>query len=246
MMRIVSAPDALDVGAAMDLPSFDERRTMVRLAGAPSLYDGGAGNQVAQLVLSMPFPNQGEVHVGSDLAEALQAYLGGQVQPASGSLFAPSVAAGGALGAGGVMFKLRGGEGDGLPLDWSGLHLQASQKAQDAIITLDLPSVQPLLAGSSSVSGLPLLLQRALAQSGDWTPGPGAPMPAAIREMALRRGRSIRARKRSSSRCRSGPRWAAGTSRRPTRSWGRRWRRRATRRRWACTGWWFRQAGRWT
>ncbi|TMA18744.1 MAG: hypothetical protein E6J88_19085 [Deltaproteobacteria bacterium] len=186
MMRIVSAPDALDVGAAMDLPSFDERRTMVRLAGAPSLYDGGAGNQVAQLVLSMPFPNQGEVHVGSDLAEALQAYLGGQVQPASGSLFAPSVAAGGALGAGGVMFKLRGGEGDGLPLDWSGLNLQASQKAQDAIITLDLPSVQPLLAGSSSVSGLPLLLQRALAQSGDWTPGPGAPMPAAIREMALR------------------------------------------------------------
>src|SRR5207237_689069 len=86
-------------------------RGRVRLAGAPSLYDGGAGNQVAQLVLSMPFPNQGELHVGSDLAEALQAYLGGQVQPASGSLFAPSVAAGGALGAGGVMFKLRGGEG---------------------------------------------------------------------------------------------------------------------------------------
>ncbi|MCA1826183.1 MAG: hypothetical protein ABR567_09555 [Myxococcales bacterium] len=184
MMRLVSAPDALDVGAAMDLASFDDRRRYVALAAAPSLYDAGAGNQVAQLVLSMPFPNQGELHVGSDLTEALQAYLGGRVQPAS--LFAPTVAAGGAAGAGGVMLKLRGGDGDDLPLDWSGLHLQASQKAQDAIITLDLPTVQPLIAGSSSVSGLPVLLQKALAQSGDWTPGPGAAMPVAIRELALR------------------------------------------------------------
>ncbi|MGZ6143872.1 MAG: hypothetical protein ACXWLM_11080, partial [Myxococcales bacterium] len=190
MMRIVSAPDALDVGSAMDLGVFDERRTQVRLAGPSSWYDGGAGNQVAQLVLSMPFPNQGELHVGSDLTEALQAYLGGQVQPASTSLFAPSVAAGGAFGAGagGLMFKLRGGAGagDDLPLDWSGLHLDASQKARDAVVTFDLPGVQPLVAGSSSVSGLPALLQRALAQSGDWTPGPGAAMPAAIRELALR------------------------------------------------------------
>jgi hypothetical protein len=66
------------------------------------------------------------------------------------------------------------------------MHLEASRKAQDAIITFDLPSVSPLLTGSSSVSGLPLLLQRALAQSGDWTPGPGAPMPGAIRELVLR------------------------------------------------------------
>ena len=193
MMRIVSAPDALDVGGAMDLTSFDDRRTQVRLAGPTSWYDGGAGNQVAQLVLSMPFPNQGELHVGTDLSEALQAYLGGQVQPASTSLFAPTVAAGGALGAGagGLMLKLRGGGpgaagADDLPLDWSGLHLEASQKARDAVVTLDLPDVQPLIAGSSSVSGLPILLQRALAQTGDWTPGPGAPMPGAIRELALR------------------------------------------------------------
>ena len=197
MMRIVSAPDALDVGAAMDLTSFDERRREVRIAGPSSWYDGGAGNQVAQLVLSMPFPNQGEMHVGSDLAEALQAYLGGSVQPMMGApaglSLAPLIAGGAAgAGAGGVVFKLRDGGnagsafGDDLPLDWSGLHLQASQKARDAVITFDLPEVQPLVAGSSSVSGLPALLQRALAQTGDWTPGPGAPMPLAIRDLALR------------------------------------------------------------
>jgi hypothetical protein len=174
MLRIGSARDAQEVGAAMDLSSVDPRRTSVRLAGPISTFDGG---QVAQLVLSMPFPNGGEVHVGDDLSEALQAYLGGSVQPASS-------------GAGGMVLRLRGGDaGQHLAsggLDWGGMHSQATQRAQDAIITLDLPMVQPLLAGSSSVSGLPLLLQRALLQAGDWAPGPGAQLPLGIREFALR------------------------------------------------------------
>ena len=63
MLRLVSAPDAQEVGAALDLSSIDPRRTSVRLAGPSSVYDGGGG-QVAQLVLSMPFPNGGELHVG--------------------------------------------------------------------------------------------------------------------------------------------------------------------------------------
>ena len=180
MLRIASAPDAQDVGAAMDLSSFDPRRTSVRLAGPSSAYDGGSG-QVAQLVLSMPFPNGGEVHVGDDLSEALQAYLGNAIQPAAG------------MGAGSMMLRLRGGASGQQPvsdvgalLDWGGMHAQAAQRAQDAMITLDLPMVQPLVAGSSSVSGLPILLQRALAQAGDWTPGPGAAVPVSIREFAVR------------------------------------------------------------
>ena len=189
MLRIASAPDAQEIGAAMDLSSLDPRRTSVRLAGPSSVYDGGSG-QVAQLVLSMPFPNGGEVHVGDDLSEALQAYLGNAVRPAAGgsggSLFAPM-----AVGASGLLLRLRGGDAgqlsnDGAVLDWGGMHAQAAERAQDAMITLDLPMVQPLLAGSSSVSGLPILLQRALAQAGDWTPGSGAAVPVSIREFAAR------------------------------------------------------------
>ena len=187
MLRIASEPDAQDIGAAMDLSSRDPRRTSVRLAGSSSAYGGG---QVAQLVLSMPFPNGGEVHVGDDLSEALQAYLGNAVQPAAsgvGSSFFAPMAMG--AGAGGMLLRLRGGRelaSDGALLDWGGMHAQAAERAQDAMITLDLPMVQPLVAGSSSVSNLPILLQRALAQAGDWTPGSGAAVPVSIREFAAR------------------------------------------------------------
>ena len=187
MLRIASEPDAQDIGAAMDLSSLDPRRTSVRLAGPSSAYGGG---QVAQLVLSMPFPNGGEVHVGDDLSEALQAYLGNAVQPvASGvgsSFFAPMAMG---AGAGGMLLRLRGGRelaSDVALLDWGGMHAQAAERAQDAMITLDLPMVQPLVAGSSSVSNLPILLQRALAQAGDWIPGSGAAVPVSIREFAAR------------------------------------------------------------
>jgi hypothetical protein len=88
-----------------------------------------------------------------------------------------------------MVLRLRGGDAlrlaSGGP-DWGAMHSQAAQRAQDPVITLDLPMVQPLVAGSSSVSGLPTLLQRALLQAGDWTPGPGAQFPLGIRDFALR------------------------------------------------------------
>jgi len=186
--KLESALDALDAGAAMNLDIDDPRRTTVRLAGPA--YLGGATGQTAQLVLSMPFPNQGEIHVGDDLAQALQSYLSAPVMPAS---YAPGVVVGGGALAGaaggGMLLRLRGGESlspDGLPLDWSGLNSQAAMRARDAVVTLDLPDVQPLVAsGSRSVSGLPFLLQRALEAGADWVPGPGAPVPTSIRELAL-------------------------------------------------------------
>ena len=175
-LRLGSASDALEAGSAMQLDVSDPRRRSARLAGPISFSEGPSG-QVAQLVLSMPFPNQSELHVGDDLSEALQAYLGGPVQPARAA-------------SGGAVFRLRAGQldssGEDRALDWSALNSQATRRAQDAVITLELPSVQPLVRGASSVSGLPALLQRALEQRGDWTPGPGAPMPLAIRELAFK------------------------------------------------------------
>ncbi len=179
LASLVSAPNALGVGAGMNLDAGDPRRASVRLAGNPTLFSGARG-QVAQLMLSMPFPNSSEMHVGSDLAEALQQYLGMPVQPASssGSAWIGSGVGLGAAGGGALAFASSGG--------WGSLHTQAAQNAQDALLSLNLPDVQRLLAGSQSQSALPTLLARAMDQSGSWTPGPGAPMPLAIREFALK------------------------------------------------------------
>src|SRR5205814_660805 len=68
---------ALEAGSGLQLDAGDPRRFSVRLAGPPSL-----SGQTAQLLLSMPFPNQGEIHVGDDLAQALSAYLAAPVMPA--------------------------------------------------------------------------------------------------------------------------------------------------------------------
>ena len=177
--RLESAGDALEMGDALELEPLDPRRSNVSLAGPLSMRDGSAG-QVAQLVLSMPFPNEGELHVGTDLNQALQAYLTAPVQPMP---FAPD--------AGSILLRIRGGAQaisspgfDAAPLDWSALHQQASAQARNAVVTLDLPDVQPALS-AQSFSGLPFLLRRALGQGGDWTPGPGAPMPSSIRELAM-------------------------------------------------------------
>jgi hypothetical protein len=179
LASLVSAPNALDVGAAMNLDAGDARRASARLAGNPTLLAGARG-QVAQLMLSMPFPNGSEMHVGSDLADALQQYLGMSVQPASssGSAWIGSGAGLGAAGGGALAFASSGG--------WGSLHTQAAQNAENALLSLSLPDVQRLLAGSQSQSQLPTLLARAMDQSGSWTPGPGAPMPLAIREFALK------------------------------------------------------------
>lgn len=187
-MSLTSAIDALDAGDAMQLDDDDARRFSVRLARSPVL--GGASGTTAQLVLSMPFPNDGEIHVGNDLAEALNAYLATPMAPSYTPMAAAGAGAlaGAALG-GGLLVKLRGGQqpaldADGLPMDWAALHRQAASKAQDAVVTLDLPEVQPLVAGGNAAN-LPFLLRRALSQSTDWVPAPDMAMPPSIRSFAL-------------------------------------------------------------
>lgn len=205
---LASAPDAIDVGLAAQLQPGDTRRSRIRIAG-DTVFTPGAGGQIAQMVLSMPFPNSGEVHVGGDLSEALQSYLAMPVVPASSAGFSSpgevsqgafgpalgAMAGGAGMAAGALVLRVRGGStaqffgGSGRPafgsVDFPALHGVASQRANDALVTLNLPSVRPLLSGGASVSGLPTLLQAALAQGGDWTAGPGAPMPVGIRRFAL-------------------------------------------------------------
>ena len=229
--RFQSAFDAFETGNALSagMDSDDPRRSSVRLAGGVSVFQSPS-SQIAQMVVSMPFPNSGEVHVGSDLSEALQAYLAAPVVPsgsgmgwssgtglalgaggaAAGGLFSglggaaggAGAGAAGAVGPGGVAFRMGPGGAAGQSLvvgnaaggglsdqqfDWLASHGGAQRSAQQALITLSNPDVAPLLAQQGgSFSGLPSLLRSALAQGGDWTPGPGAVMPAALREMALR------------------------------------------------------------
>ena len=200
MVKLESAADALETGRGAQLDAGDSRRSSARLAG-PVVLVPGSGGQVAQMVLSMPFPNSGEVHVGSDLSEALQAYLGAPVLPAGSSgsaagYLAPALGGLGGAGAGALVLGLRGGafsassasSGSTDVFSLANLgptHSGALERADDAYVTLNLPSVRPLLGRGGSVSGLPALLQAALQQGGDWTPGPGAPMPSGIRNFAM-------------------------------------------------------------
>lgn len=163
-LRLRSAPDAVENGAALDLEAADPRRRDVRLARAISL-----GERSAQLLLSMPFPNRSEVHVGDDLAQALHAYLATPPTPAPPATPASSA----------IVLGLRrpvGGEAG-----WTELHSAAAMKAREAVLTLEAPSAQ----GSSSVAALPSLLRRALRNGSGWSPA-AAPMPAALRDLALR------------------------------------------------------------
>jgi hypothetical protein len=169
LARLDSAPDAIGAGAALRLDPHDDRRGTVRLAGPAAAAAG-----TARLVLSMPFPNRGEVHVGSDLAAALDTWLGAPAVPA-----AP----------GAIPLDLRRREPAGStapPQAFRALHGRALRSAQDAVQTLDLPGVRPLLGGDPSISGLPFLLHRAVVQSGEWSAAPGVALPSGIRELALR------------------------------------------------------------
>src|SRR5207248_3907853 len=64
----------------------------------------------------------------------------------------------------------------------------ALSAARHAALRLDSPEVHTLLAREgtgASVAGLPVLLRQAVLAGGDWTPGPGAQMPAVLRRLAL-------------------------------------------------------------
>jgi len=170
--RIASVQDAIESGHALQLAPRDERRRSVRLAGPGTL-----AGRTRQLVLSMPFPNRGELHVGEDLSDALQAWLAAPVLPAPPPAIAlelrdVATAAGPAATA-------------GTGSDSGTLHEQAAQSAKRALLTLDLTAMPPPAHGDPSISDLPVLLQQAVAQSGDWTPGPGAGLPLAVRDFAL-------------------------------------------------------------
>src|SRR5882762_6844675 len=167
--RLDSAPDAVGAGAALRLDPHDDRRGAVRLAG-PAAAAAGA----TRLLVSMPFPNRGEIHVGSDLAAALDTWLGAPAGPA-----AP----------GAIPLDLRRQEPAGStvpPQAFRALHGRALRRAQDAVQTLDLPAVRPLVGGDPSISGLPFLLHRALVESEEWSGAPGVALPSGIRDLALR------------------------------------------------------------
>ncbi len=207
-LRIDAAANAVPFGASLELPAGDPRRGSAMLMGAPNIYAGSSG-QVARMLLSLPFPSRGEVNVGPDLSEALQAYLDAPVLPASSSAppaagamtiaSGPAVALGGAASLAGAapgialrMASARQASRSGLEpfrlseIDWGEIHGNATQRARNAVVTLQAPEVASLLSrGGPSVAGLPRLLARALDASGDWIAGPGAPTPSAIRRFAL-------------------------------------------------------------
>jgi hypothetical protein len=171
-MGLSSAHDATETGDALRLDAGDERRRSVRLAGPASL-----AGRTGQLVLSMPFPNRGELHVGEDLSDALQAWLEGPVLPAP-SPATTSQPRDVSIAARPVATARTGP-------DFEALHQQAAGSAKRALLTLDLTDLPPPAHGGPSMSDLPVLLRQAVAQSGDWTPGPGAGLPLAVRDFAL-------------------------------------------------------------
>ncbi|MGZ6123593.1 MAG: hypothetical protein ACXWLR_01460 [Myxococcales bacterium] len=155
--RIESALDAIGTGRALALGPGDERRRAVRLAAPVT-----ASVHAARLVISLPFPNRGQLHVGQDLSDALQAYLAAPL--------VPRVEAGPAPRPGGAL-ALRPGP----------LRGQAGRIAAVAAPGSDRAVPRAPLAGARSISNLPLLLQHAVAGSGSWTAGPGAALPLVVR-----------------------------------------------------------------
>jgi hypothetical protein len=168
--ELFAAPDAVQAGRALPLAAEDPRRRAASLAG-PAALAGGPGNKVARLVLSIPFPNPGEVHVGSDLADALNAYLAAPVVPASGRP-AP------------VLPALAPSAEPGYGEAGRALHARALSLARRA--QAELGTAPAFQAGAAeTLSTLPPLLRRAVLASGEFHPGPGSRMPGAIRQFAL-------------------------------------------------------------
>jgi hypothetical protein len=161
--RLGSSPHAIPLGKALQLPSGDVRRRSVRLAAPVSLRD-----HTARLLLSIPFPDRGQLHVGEDLSDALHAYLAAPVMPLAQAAAGPS------------------GEASSVGVLVAAPREQAIRSARQAVVALEAPGLKPLLAATPSLSALPFLLQRALAANATWTAGPGAPMPLAVREVAER------------------------------------------------------------
>ncbi len=171
--ELVAAPEAVEAGRSVPLAADDPRRRAASLA-APASLTGDPGSKVARLLLSMPFPNPGEVHVGPDLADALNAYLAAPVVPVPPAVAAQSP--GTSLAPAPVP-----GREVARALSLHPLALSYARRAQ-----AELGATAAFQAGASeTLSALPPLLHRAVLASGEFRPGPGAPMPGAVRQFAL-------------------------------------------------------------
>ncbi|MFL5309893.1 MAG: hypothetical protein ACJ79H_05500, partial [Myxococcales bacterium] len=173
--ELLAAPDAVEVGRALPIPADDSRHGAASLAAAAFLR-GGPGGKVARLVLSMPFPNPGEIHVGTDLSDALGAYLSAMVVPSAHVRAASATAPRrGILRPGPVAEAAVSRTGE--------LHALAVVHARRAQAELATAAAFP--AAMEILPAFPPLLRRAVLTSGEFSPRPGAPVPAPIRHLAL-------------------------------------------------------------
>jgi hypothetical protein len=160
--------------------------------------------QVARLVHSLPFPDEGGLHVGPDLGHALQVFLAAPVAPALAAaerrelqlaeLSQEWVAAGRPAPAarGEWVPTLPNPGAIASPERWvptlpgTG---EAPRGEPRAAVSGELAEAEKgapsLLSRAAALSGLPLLLLRALRRGGEWVPGPGAPLPAAVHAVEL-------------------------------------------------------------
>ena len=88
-------------------------------------------------------------------------------------------------GGGSGALSSAGGAGGDLVIDLGSLHQQAAGQAQGAVATLELPEVAQTLSSQASLARLPVLLRRALYESGQWTPAGGAPLPMGVQQLVL-------------------------------------------------------------
>ena len=180
-VRIDSRLDVLDARNPLQLGPADDRRRSVRMAGPPTTAE-----RTTQVLVSMPFPNRGELHVGNDLSEALDAWVAAPVLPVAPPAVEPRFRETATPVAREVGTFAAPAPWRAAQLDWRAPHEAAAQPAKQGAIALELPAARSLAQGDPAISDLPFLLRHAVAKSGDWTPGPGTPAPLTIRDFAFR------------------------------------------------------------
>jgi hypothetical protein len=149
-----------------------------------------------RLVFSMPFADRGELHVGRDLTAALDAVVAAPVVAARTELAAPQLPVGvqqsashreatpAAHRADVARGRPRRPEVANAATPSEAVQAEALQSARRALLILDLRNVQPLVGSDPSISGVPFLLRRAVAESEGWTLATS--VPAGARDVALR------------------------------------------------------------
>ena len=194
--------DAIDVGEGLSLKLAPGSvlRSQVSLMGRED-----AGDQVARLMVSLPFPTGGDLIVGSELADALEVFFEAPPVPRTsafqlGDLGFGAAAFAGVEMPGAVDYKLAptrtitvGGEeirvdARGFPVDLDfvhGLARQAAQRSVGDLLGADGAAAMANVPGR--LGQVPTLLQQALAASGEWSPSAGGEWqaPSPIRRVAF-------------------------------------------------------------